>query len=327
MAESTLATRAVPKAADIPIARTVRPRRDRIFKIFVYIFLSVMAFIYVAPFVWMVGKSMMDKFEASTTAIIPTTFHTAENYCQVLGEPQFAKFCTAMGYPVDRGSNFLQYFVNTVKLEFLTIMGQLIFSILAAYAFARMKFPGRDILFGLFLLTIFVPETVLLVPNLVNVTYISRAFSQINPALKWIDNWPALVIPYLSNTFSIFLLRQFFKQIPDDLWDAAQIDGAGHLRFLFQIVVPLSRAAVFTTVVFTFIGTWNALQWPLLVISTNDQWRPIAVALQQYRASDVPADTQLLMAASVVTLAPVLLIYFIAQKQFTEGIATTGLKG
>jgi ABC-type glycerol-3-phosphate transport system permease component len=223
-------------------------------------------------------------------------------------------------------ANFGQYFWNTVRLEFLTIVGQTVIALLAAYAFARMNFPGRDILFGIFLLTIFVPDTVLLVPNLINVTNISHAFEGINPGFKWVDNWPALVIPYLSNTFSIFLLRQFFRQIPDELWDAARIDGAGHLRFLFQIVVPISRAAVLTTILFSFVGVWSALQWPLLVTSSND-WRPIAVALQQYRASDAGAETELLMAASVVALLPVLILYFFAQRQFTEGIATTGLKG
>jgi ABC-type glycerol-3-phosphate transport system permease component len=205
------------------------------------------------------------------------------------------------------------------------VTGQTIVSILAAYAFARMRFPGRDLLFYIFLLTLFIPDTILLVPNVVTVSNLSHLFEGINPALKWINNWPALVVPFLSSTFGIFLLRQFFKQIPDELWDAAQIDGAGHLRFLFQIVVPISRAAVMTTILFSFIGTWNALQWPLLITSDNS-WRPIAVGLQQFR-SDAGPQTQYLMAASMVAMLPVLIVYFIAQRQFTEGIVTTGLKG
>jgi len=313
MADSTLpvaqpALRQRAQASDTVIAQTRRPRRNRSFRLATYAFLSLMAIIYIAPFVWMISKSVMDKFEANTTSVIPSQLHL-DNYQTVLTR-----------------DNFGQYFWNTVRLEFLTIVGQTVIALLAAYAFARMNFPGRDLLFGIFLLTIFVPDTVLLVPNLINVTNISHTFEGINPAFKWVDNWPALVIPYLSNTFSIFLLRQFFRQIPDELWDAARIDGAGHLRFLFQIVVPISRAAVLTTILFSFVGVWSALQWPLLVTSSND-WRPIAVALQQYRASDAGAETELLMAASVVALLPVLILYFFAQRQFTEGIATTGLKG
>src|SRR5215471_1612806 len=282
-----------PRAGEAVIAETRRPRQGRTFRVATYVFLSLMAIIYIAPFVWMVSKSVMDKFEANTTSVIPSQLHI-DNYQTVL--------ITA---------NFGQYFWNTVRLEFLTIIGQTVIALLAAYAFARMTFPGRDILFGIFLLTIFVPDTVLLVPNLINVTNISHTFEGINPAFKWVDNWPGLVIPYLSNTFSIFLLRQFFRQIPDELWDAARIDGAGHLRFLFQIVVPISRAAVITTILFSFVGVWSALQWPLLVTSSND-WRPIAVALQQYRAADTGDQTHLLMAASVIALLPVLLLYFIA---------------
>jgi len=142
---------------------------------------------------------------------------------------------------------------------------------------------------------------------------------------RWMDSWPALVVPFLASTFSIFLLRQLFLQIPEDLWDAARIDGAGHMRFLFTIVVPISKAAIVTTIIFTFIGTWNALEWPLLV-TFSDKWRPISYGLYAF-TTEAGSDINLLMAASVITLVPVLIIYLIAQRQFTEGIATTGLKG
>lgn len=285
------------------------PRRNISgFQIFTYAFLTLMAVIYILPFVWMVLRSLMNPFEANSTAFFPSQILPG-NYTTALVDIHFGK-----------------YFINTVAQAIIGITGQTIIALLAAYAFARMRFPGRDLLFGLFLLTIFVPSTVLLVPNLVLVTNISRAFESIHPSLKWMNSWPALVIPFLSNTFSIFLLRQFFRQIPDELWDAARLDGAGHLRFLFQIVVPISRAAVFTTILLSFVGIWSALEWPILVTS-DDSWRPIAVALQQFRSSDAPDSTNLLMAGSVIALLPVLLLYFIAQRYFTEGIATTGLKG
>jgi ABC-type glycerol-3-phosphate transport system permease component len=308
MAEITVPTQS-RTAASGTIAEAARaPRGSYTFRIITYVVLTLAALIYVLPFVWMATKSLMDVFEANSTAVIPSQIHL-DNYVYVLTEAGFG-----------------QYFWNTVRLAFLTVTGQTIVSILAAYAFARMRFPGRDLLFYVFLLTLFVPDTILLVPNVVTVTNFSHIFEGINPAFKWINNWPALVVPFLSSTFGIFLLRQFFKQIPDELWDAAQIDGASHLRFLFQIVVPISWAAVMTTILFSFIGTWNALQWPLLVTNDNS-WRPIAAGLQQYRASEVGDQTQYLMAASMVAMLPILIIYFIAQRQFTEGIVTTGLKG
>ncbi len=266
-------------------------------------------------------------------------------------------------------SNFSKYFFNSVKVAFLTIVAQTITSILAAYAFARIEFPGRNLLFSVFLATIFIPTMVVLIPNRNTVKNIDRFFSEefpkkqddwgitemrqaiadplydvvdavgledflglgdaftVDGPLKWawMDSWPALVFPFLASTFSIFLLRQFFMQIPEDLWDAARIDGAGHLRFLFQVVVPVSKAAIITTIIFTFIGTWNALEWPLLVTFT-DNWRPISYGLYAF-TTEAGSDLNLLMAGSVITLIPVLVLYLVAQRQFTEGIATTGLKG
>ena len=243
--------------------------------------------------------------------------------------------------------NFSEFFINSVIITGLTVVIQTLFSILAAYAFARIEFPGRNIVFVIFLTTLFVPTMVVLVPNLLTVTSIDKwSFNNLGPILddignftgtipligkpnanhaKWLDNWPSLVIPFTASTFSIFLLRQFFMQIPNELWDAAQIDGAGHILFLFRIVVPISRAAITTIVLFTFIGTWDALEWPILV-TTRDDWRPISYALYNFR-TDEGNYPQLLMAGALITLFPVILVYLIAQKQFTEGIATTGLKG
>lgn len=244
-------------------------------------------------------------------------------------------------------SKFSKYFINSVIISFLTVVFQTLFSIMAAYAFARMQFPGRDLIFIIFLMTLFVPAMVVIIPNLLTVTAVDRwsvrtlgpLFDSIGnftgrmPILgrpnassaKWLDNWPALVWPFATSTFSIFLLRQFFMQIPNELWDAAQIDGAGHMRFLFRIVVPISKAAITTVVLFTFIGTWDALEWPILV-TTSDNWRPIAYGLYNFRNSE-GNDPQLLMAASMIALLPIVIVYLLAQRQFTEGIATTGLKG
>ncbi len=291
-------------------AARVSGRKIDPFRVFAYIVLIFVAIIYVAPLVWMAAKSVMTLAESGSNSLIPTSIHF-ENYMQVLFDPDY---------------NFIRYLINTVLLEVLSVVGQTLISLLAAYGFSRIKFPGRDLLFGLFLLTIFIPTTVTLVPRLIIVTDLSQTFSQISPSLTWLDSWPAQVIPFLASTFSIFLLRQFFMQVPEELWEAARLDGAGHLRYLFGILVPIARPAVTTTVLFTFIGTWSALEWPLLVTST-DNWKPIGVAMYAFNTGDKAAQTNLLMAASMLAILPILLLYMVAQRTFIESIATTGLKG
>jgi ABC-type glycerol-3-phosphate transport system permease component len=301
--------------ASAPKVSFGRPRKINFYRIGVYVVLSIIAVIYIFPFVWMIGKSFQNSHEANnTTDVIPIEEIVPQNYNEVL----FGS--TDVGI----NNRFIRYLFNTVMLESLSVTGQTIVCVMAAYAFARMQFPGRDMMFGALLLTLFVPSVIVLVPNLIVVTRISQAMAAINPALKWIDNWPALVIPFLANTFSIFLLRQFFKQIPDELWDAARIDGCGHVLFLTRIVVPISTTAIMTTILFSFIAVWSALEWPILVTS-SENWRPIAVALNSFR-SEGGTKLQLVMAASVIALLPIMILYMFTQRYFTQGISTTGLK-
>lgn len=318
MANATLAN---------PAAQIVSGKRRPLpfFKVLTYAILTFAAVLYVYPFVFMVGKSFQNDFEANSTAnILPTLGVNPQNYVDVINGSRELGISRQFGV-------FLR---NTVILVLMSVIGQSLICIPAAYAFARMDFPGRDLLFGLMLMTIFVPSIILLVPNLIIITRIDQAFRgltewlqqtyNITISLRWLNNWPALVIPFLANTFSIFLLRQFFKQIPDELWDAARIDGAGHLRFLFSVVVPISWSPIATTVLFSVVGVWSALEWPILVTS-DESWRPIAVALQQFRG-DGGTKLHLLMAASVVALLPIMLLYVFTQRSFTQGISTTGLK-
>jgi len=165
-----------------------------------------------------------------------------------------------------------------------------------------------------------IPGMVTMIPNLLTVTWLGR----VGP-IPWIDNWPALTIPFMGSVFSLFLLRQFFAQIPEELFDAAKMDGAGHLRMLWQIVLPLAKAPVMVIIVLSFIGTWNALAWPLLVTNTAE-WLPISVGLYDF-VQDAGSELNLVMAGSVITIVPILILYFLTQKQFTESIARSGLKG
>jgi ABC-type glycerol-3-phosphate transport system permease component len=223
-------------------------------------------------------------------------------------------------------ADFSQYLWNSVRITLLSVGGVLFTGVLAAYAFARMEFPGKNFIFSLYLATYMIPGVVTLIPNYLIIVGLEDYFStNLGLANAWYDNWTALTIPFMVNAFSVFLLRQFFAQIPDELYEASIIDGCGHARFLRQIVLPLSKAPLMSVVIFNTIWAWNQLQWPLIVTST-DRWRPVTVGLAGF-ISEAAAETQLIMAGSVITTIPILILYFFTQKQFTEGISTTGLKG
>ena len=267
-----------------------------------YAVLLIGAAVALVPFLYTVSVSLMNLTEATGGAWLPRS-------------PQWGNYEKAW-----RDANFSQYFMNSVYITLITVSGELVFCILAAYAFARMEFPGKAFLFVLLLSTLMLPEAVIWVPNFITVSWLGR----IGP-IPWINNWPALTIPFMASAFGIFLLRQFFQQIPNELWDSAQIDGAGHLRYLARIMLPLSKAPVMTLALFAFIGSWNSLAWPILVTSTPD-WRPISYGLLNF-LDEAGAQFHLQMAGSIITIAPILIVYFFTQKQFIEGIATSGLKG
>lgn len=267
-----------------------------------YLILILGAVIALIPFIWMISTSLMNLGEALGTAFFPSEFHF-ENYVKAWQQARFS-----------------EYFFNTMIITAITLTGEVAFSILAAYSFARIKFPGRDIIFTVLLSTMMIPAMVTIIPNFLTVTWLGR----IGP-IKWINNWPSLTIPFMGNVFSIFLLKQFFAQIPDELYDSAQIDGAGHLRFLWKIVLPLSKAPVMVIIVLSFIYSWNSLAWPMLVTNSPD-WRPISVGLMNF-VSEAGQEINLTMAGAVITIIPILILYFFTQKQFTESIARSGLKG
>ena len=267
-------------------------------------------------------KQLADRGEREYTGrAIPTDLSACRTPSRKIGY-FFGEFIGGNYYEAYITAKFSQYMWNSVRLTAITLVGILIVSTLAAYAFGRMHFPGRDLLFGLLLSTMMIPETVTMIPNFLTITGNNPFLAFIH----WYDNWPALTVPFMAGFFNIFLLRQFFAQIPNELWDAARIDGAGHLRFLLQVVLPLSKAPIMTVVIFAFIGSWNALLWPLIATKAGSHWWPISVGLQNF-VSEAGPETHLWMAGASLSMFPVLLLYFLAQKQFIEGIATTGLKG
>ena len=267
-----------------------------------YLVLILGAAVAIVPFLYTISVSLMNLTEANGGAWLPSS-------------PQWRNYIDAWNE-----ANFSLYFWNSIRIAAITVSGEIVFCTLAAYAFARMEFWGKNLLFSLLLATLMLPEAIIWVPNFITVSWLGR----VGP-IPWINNWPALTIPFMASAFSIFLLRQFFMQVPNDLWDSAQIDGAGHLRYLIKIMIPLSKAALMTLVLFGFIGTWNALAWPILV-TTTQEWRPITYGFFAF-IDEAGAQFHLQMAGSVITMTPVIVLYFFTQKTFIEGIATSGLKG
>lgn len=204
--------------------------------------------------------------------------------------------------------------LNTVVVALITVPAVVITSVLAAYAFARINFFGKNVLFIIFLSTMMIPFEAILIPNYIIVA----------GALGWHNTAKALTIPFFVSVFNIFLLRQFFMSIPSDYFDAARIDGAGHLTFLRHIVVPLSQSPLAVVILFTFLGVWNSFQWPLIAV--RHEWQQIQVGMSGF-TTEGGSDPQLIMAASTFTILPIIVLYFLTQRTFIESVASSGLKG
>ncbi|HZU02978.1 MAG TPA: carbohydrate ABC transporter permease [Ktedonobacteraceae bacterium] len=210
--------------------------------------------------------------------------------------------------------NFLAFIWHTLLYASILTIGQLIFSTFAAYAFARMEFPGRDQIFWLYLATLMVPNIVTLIPLFI----ILRTFGLVN-------TWLGLVLPFVFGTpFGIFLMRQYFLTIPQDLEKAARIDGAGTMQIIFQVILPISGPIMATLTILTFVNAWNTFLWPLIITDT-DNLRVLTVALAAFQGQ-FSSQWNLMMAATFIALGPLLLLFFLFQKQLVRSISTSGFK-
>ena len=211
---------------------------------------------------------------------------------------------------------FGRYLINSIIQSFTIVLFQSVFSVLAAFAFSFLEFPGRNFIFYLILGSLMVPFQLTFIPNFVMVSQWGLA-----------NTYAGLTLPFLASAFGVFMLRQFFLSIPKDLHDSAVIDGASNLRFLWQIVVPLSKGAISAFGIFAFLGAWSQYLWPLII--TNDStMRTVQIGIRfflfdQERGTDWGA----LMAGAVIVMLPTLLLFLVAQRQLVKGIAMTGLKG
>lgn len=293
-------------------AQTVQRRKVDWARVAIYTVLIVGAIISVCPFVYMLMTSFKELGSVIANRFWPWPPFGGEtlqfqNYPDAIKEAGFDK---QWGVPL-----IVRYFANSVIVSVGTLAGTLVTSILAAYALTHINLPGRNVIFMAILATIMIPNDLTLVPKVVMMFQ-----------LGWYNTYAALIVPFLASVFGIFLLRQFFMQIPKDLFDAALIDGAGHLRYLWTVVVPLSRPAIVTIALLNFIASWDSFKWPLLV-TRDSSMRVLAVGMQQFQATEGGTNTHLMMAFAAMVVIPVIVLYFFTQRYFTEGIARTGIKG
>lgn len=270
---------------------------ERFVTVLTFTFVTILALAWLFPFVWAIVVSLKDPAEIVTDIWSLPERPVWQNYLDAFD---------GLDYTLTLG-NSLIYAVAAAALQCVT-------GTLAAFAFARLWFPGRGILFIAFLATLMIPTTVTLTANFL-----------ILARLGWIDTFAALIVPHAASGFAIFLLRQFFLTIPKELQDAATMDGAGPLRFLWHVVVPLSRPALTTVFVFVFIVNYNEFLWPLIMTS-SEEIRVVQIALSTF--TDVEGVTSMgpFMAAAVLTLLPTVLLFAFLQRAFVRGITRTGLK-
>jgi multiple sugar transport system permease protein len=265
-----------------------------------HLILIAVAFIMVLPFLWMVSTSLKtgtDVLREFPPRLIPSTF-LISNYSTAL-----------TSLPFDR------FYANSLIVASAVTVLQLFTSSLTAYAFARLRFKGRNFIFFLFLIGLMIPFPVLLLPNFLIVRQ-----------LGWFDNYLALIVPPSFSAFSIFLLRQYYRGFPLEYDEAARIDGASSLRIWWNIILPNSKPALAALAIFTFLGSWNDFLWPL-VVTNSPLMRTLPVGLSMFQGQ-FTVRWELLMAASVVALLPVLIIYFFAQNWIIQGLSvSSGLKG
>jgi len=293
----------LPQVATRTVRRPAVPRVSS--RLFTHVVLILVGGVIAYPFYYMVSTGLKGFFEsiAVPPTIVPMELHF-ENYVEAWNKAPWGR-----------------YFANTVLIAGVNTVGELITAVLAAYAFALMSFKGKTVLFTVLLATYMMPAEATLIPNFVIMTRLFRP----NDLDHVVQGYLVQMLPFLAAAFSIFLLRQQFLSVPKELRDAAVMDGAGHLRFLWSVVLPISVPALVTVAIISFYGSWNAFQWPLIMTSRPDI-QPIQVGLNAFRDT-ARAQYHLLMAASSFTVAPIVLLYLVGQRYLVQGVARTGIRG
>jgi multiple sugar transport system permease protein len=286
------------RPADLPIAKGSVGSRSRD-SLWIYVLLILGILLMVGPFLWMLLGSLKPEAEF---LVSPPTFlpqaATTDNYERLFGKPDFPRF-----------------FFNSSVVALVVTVGNVVFCPMLGYALAKLQWRGKRLILGLVLATLMVPAGITLIPNFVLMSN-----------LGLVNTYPGLILPFLVGPFGVFLTRQFMFGIPDELLEAARIDGASEWRIFRQIVVPITVPVLATLGILTFLGSWNSFIYPL-VMAQEPKMYTLPVALATFATGQHQADYGMLMAGSVVLVVPVLIVFILFQRWITQGIATTGLKG
>lgn len=276
------------------VTRARDPRRT-VARLFLYTILLVGGLAMIFPFVWMVVSSLKTAQEITSLALIPE-HPTLDNYRRVFGATQFVR-----------------WFVNSLLIAGITTASVAFFDSLAGYTLAKFTFPGQQLVFIMILSTLMVPTEMLVIP---------WYLMSIN--LHWSNSYWGIMFPGVMSAFGVFLMRQFFENVPNELLDAARIDGVSEFGLFWRIALPLVRPALAALCIFTFLGNWNAFLWPLIVTRTPEmRTLPVGIA---FFSSEAGSAYELIMTAAALATIPVLVIFAIFQRQIIKGVALTGLK-
>ena len=273
-------------------------QKNKLSNVFIYILLAFGAITMLLPFFWMISTSLKTAGEAVAMPPIwlSSNLQTG-NYEEALQAAPFGR-----------------YFLNSVIVTTISTVGELLTTILAAFAFARLEFYGKNILFVLLISTMMVPGELLTISNFVTLS-------------DWglINTYASLFLPFLASVFSIYILKEAFEAIPDEIYYAAKVDGCSDWRYLWTVMVPLSKSSIVSIAILGIIGSWNSFMWPLIV-TTEQTMRTLPVGLQAF-TTEAGTQYELLMAASTIVVVPMIIVYIFLQKYIIEGLASGGSKG
>ncbi len=289
---------AVPARAPIP-ARAVSGEGRTSSNLWIYVLLVGGLVLMVGPFLWMLLGSIKPQadFLRTPPTLLPSV-PTTDNYQRLFDQLDFPRF-----------------FFNSTVIALAVTVGNLVFCPMLGYALAKLRWRGKRVIMGLVLATLMVPAGITLIPNFILMS-----------KLGFVNSYPGLILPFLAGPFGVFLMRQFMFSVPNELLEAARIDGGNEFRIFWTVVLPIATPVLATLGILTFLGNWNSFLYPL-VMAQEPQMYTLPVALATFATGQFQADHGMLMAGSVILVVPVLIVFVIFQRWITEGIATTGLKG
>lgn len=274
--------------------------------ILIYTFLVIFALFIIIPFYWMFATALRTTEELNDTVI---SFFPKQWV--------FENFKGAIEYASNKGANFFRFYLNTILVGLLTTTGTLITTVLAAFAFARLNFKGKEALFSLLLATMMIPGEIFVITNYATVS-----------SLGWKNTYVALVLPFIVSVFYIFFLRQTFRQIPNELYLAAKVDGTGDFKYLVKVMIPMAKSTITSILILSMMGTWNAYVWPNLVASDNDMLLVSNGLLSIYKDTDGNGTIiNYQMAAAVLVTVPLIIVFLLLRKQIMNGVSRSGIKG